>query len=143
MFAIGLPELLIILIVLGIFGVVIWLCSKTPPLGDRGYGYATYIAVTTGLFGVLNSGLDTIRQFSSDGSVAWLSVAVTIVAVAACVGILLRRKLGVVALVVGYGLDFYRSPTGLSGDLLTMVVMLFTLIYFQRRWRLLKPTRLA
>ncbi len=110
MLSIRLPEIFLIAAVLSFVAVAGWFSWKAKPLGDKPYRYATYLAITSAAFELFNPGVEAVRALSS-GNVtsAMLPAFAAILGVAACVGLLRRQKIGVVALALEYVVDFGRG----------------------------------
>ncbi len=125
---------------LGIAAIVIALRAK--PLGDWPYHWGVYIGATTGIA--------VISAFSSVLSTYGPMAAAIFVLVSAiaCLGLLLRKKFGVLALGSLYVLSLIRglqvlfAHTALSGKSIAVafgfgVLVIANAIYFKNRWELL------
>jgi hypothetical protein len=130
-------------------GLLIWISVKAKPIGDKPYRWGTYTAITTGLVGfsflwfTFSSG-DAYRK--AGGAVLGIS------AVLSCIGLLRRRRFGVVMFYIAYTFfivggpvfETVRNQAASSQEVgqvgLTLVFLVLTASYLNKRWALMgKP----
>ncbi len=146
---------LVLGMILIVQGIPIWISVNAKPLGDRPYRWGTYVGIITALVGIILL-LTSNRLIPAflDGNVIGPSLIVCLLVCAALcsIGILRRRKFGVVMFVITYlalimvgpFLDAMRNqpatPRQQGQSFPVLVFLVITTIYFKKRWRLMTST---
>jgi drug/metabolite transporter (DMT)-like permease len=139
-------------IILVVQVIPIWISVKAKRIGGKPYRWGTYVGIITGLFGaVFASG----RLSASDNYGREIRIALCVSAILCSVGILRRRKYGVVLFVITYLLlmmavpfisamrDEPLTPQQQGQSFPTLVFLGLTTGYFVKRWRLMGKPRNA
>jgi hypothetical protein len=134
-------------------GLLIWISSRAKPLLDKPYRWGTYVGLITALAGLLC--LSTFFSFFSASDI-WgqgVSAFLCICATVCSIGILRRRRFGVVMFVITYLGVIMENPLLLAlrslpttsiqkGESLpTLVFLVTTTFYFMKRWALMGQTQ--
>lgn len=130
-------------VTLALQGLLIWISVKAKPIGDKPYRWGTYAAVSTGLVGFSL----LLLAFSSGDSYAKASGAVLgVSAIWSCIGLLCRRKFGVVMFYITYislivGGPVFEAVQNQAANLqkegqvgATLVFVVLTAFYLKKRW---------
>jgi hypothetical protein len=125
---------------LGIAAIVLALTAR--PLGDLPYHWGVYIGATAGI-GAITAFSSILSSYGALGATIFVSVSTI-----ACLGILLRKKFGVVALGLLYVLALVRSlqmifahtasfGTRSAFAIASAILAVVNAIYLKNRWGLL------
>ena len=137
-------------------GAAIWVSVRAKPIGDRPYRWGTYVAILTGMMGLMFfvSTLFVPTQYStSDISEQALAAMIGMLSVLTAFGLLRRLRFGIVMFVAACVLMIIAFPIGeviskqpftaqgQAGWVITILpapIMLATTGYFKKRWRLMR-----
>ena len=139
-------------ITLAFQGGLIWISVKAKPLGDKPYRWGTYVALISGL-----AGLSFLLITATSGDVYGKACGAVVGTAGAlcCIGLLRRRKLGVVMFYVTYVslflvgpfLDTVRDqpvePQKQGQGLPVLIFVVLTGIYLKKRWSLMRKANIV
>lgn len=147
----GMATALFVVVLLAVWVPLLWFSIRAKPLGGKPYRWGNYVGITTGLVAV--AGLVAVVPKLARLDLGLVVYLAFVISAGICSwGILNRRRIGVVMLVVSYSLlimlpaflaTFYHQPVtsadSASGPAL-LAYTIVTFIYFKRRWHLMgKP----
>jgi hypothetical protein len=124
----------------------IWISAKAKPIGYKSYRWGTYVGIMTGFVALP---FVSLIWSASDIYGREVGVALSASAILSSVGILRRRKYGVIMFVVTYLLVMISipfmtamrnrpdSPQQQGQDLPVLIFLGLTFGYFVKRWRLM------
>lgn len=130
-------------------GIPIWFSRKAKPIGDKPFRWGTYVGI---LMGLLAAYFSTVIVSAYDIYGKEVGIALCISALIASVGILRRRRYGVILYVVTNLLVLMASPfmSAMRNEPFTpttpeqesqtapsLVFLGFSIAYFVKRWRLM------
>ena len=128
----------------------IWISVRAKPLADKPYRWGTYVGITTAFVGLVYL-LGIIRFFTVhvDSKLIVVSAIACLCAILCSIGILRRRKFGVVMFVITY-LEILllgplfdamsnqpADPEKQGQGLPVLLFLVITTIYFKKRWQLM------
>jgi hypothetical protein len=141
-------------LILLLIAIVVWFSLKAKPIGTLPYRYGTFVGIVYGLTaavllistikGLPNSVFGRSRPLMYMSGQALGALSVSGVLISISVGLLRRRRFGVIIFFVlqGLGLIFFLAagwttqPVQFAADLVVYVVFLYaTSTYFANRWK--------